>query len=96
LSEALSFYKSALELARHDPDLEQTVDEISRVVARAPAASQGLSFEQASAELLSSAFDGLEPAPSLQPGELAPENPAVPELERFLEAIHSYRLRKPV
>jgi hypothetical protein len=29
--------------------------------------------------------------------DMAPvANPAVPELERFLEAIHTYRLRKPV
>jgi len=29
--------ESALELARHDPDLEQTVDEISRTISKAPA-----------------------------------------------------------
>jgi tetratricopeptide (TPR) repeat protein len=37
LSEALGFYKSALELARHDPDLEQTVEEISRTISKASA-----------------------------------------------------------
>ena len=32
LGEALGFYRAALALARHDPDLEQTVDEISRAL----------------------------------------------------------------
>jgi len=36
LNGALGYYRSALELARHDPDLEQTVAEISRAVAEAP------------------------------------------------------------
>lgn len=91
LGEALSFYKAALGLARHDPDLEQTVDEISRAVrpAHAPA-SNGLSFEQASAEFLSST-GAIPPSPFHTPG-----NPALPGLERFLDAIHTYRQRRAV
>src|SRR5918999_1496307 len=70
LSPALEFYKAALALARHDPDLEQTVDEISRAISPAhPGVDDGLSFEQASAEFLAALDDlpgGLEAA-------LAPE-----------------------
>ena len=72
LTEALGFYKSALELARHDPDLEQTVDEISRTIAKAPApasapapvapaeAAPALTPEQRSAEFLATTFDLLD------------------------------------
>ena len=56
LTEALVFYKAALALARHDPDLEQTVDEISRAIS--PVVDEGLSFEQASAEFMA-ALEGL-------------------------------------
>jgi hypothetical protein len=39
LSEALSYYRKALGLARHDPDLQQLVAELTRLVSRAPARS---------------------------------------------------------
>jgi tetratricopeptide (TPR) repeat protein len=59
LTEALTYYKAALALARHDPDLEQTVEEISRAISPAPpVVDDGLSFEQASAEFLA-ALEGL-------------------------------------
>jgi tetratricopeptide (TPR) repeat protein len=165
LDQALTFYKSALLIARHDPDLEQTVDEISRAVAPAKApASGGLSFEQASAEFLDSFAEhtppppvvphgrqhgqtdaekeavrlfeeslflepplhgehsNLEQSPHLEPPpqldellqldkllQLEPPvqlaqpvqkeavvDPRLPGLERFLEAIHAYRLRRAV
>jgi tetratricopeptide (TPR) repeat protein len=64
LSEALSFYQSALELARHDPDLEQTIEEISRAM------------------------------PSMETESIPA--PALPNLERFLDAIHTYRQRRAV
>ncbi len=67
LTEALVFYKAALALARHDPDLEQTVDEISRAIS--PVVDEGLSFEQASAEFMS-ALEGL---PGGLEAALAPE-----------------------
>jgi tetratricopeptide (TPR) repeat protein len=110
LTEALVFYKAALALARHDPDLEQTVDEISRAISPA-AADEGLSFEQASAEFLA-ALEGL---PGGLEAALAPEAdapyapnapnapnapvddpPALPELERFLNRIHTSRQKKAV
>jgi len=73
LTEALVFYKAALALARHDPDLEQTVNEISRALS--PVVDEGLSFEQASAEFLA-ALEGL---PGGLEAALAPEiAPAAP------------------
>jgi tetratricopeptide (TPR) repeat protein len=120
LPEALVFYKAALGLAKHDPDLEQTVAEISRALT--PVVDDGLSFEQASAEFLA-ALEGLpggleaalEPdvapespiatagkpdAPNAPIAPLAPdapeEGPALPELERFLDRIHTSRQKKAV
>jgi tetratricopeptide (TPR) repeat protein len=117
LIDALAFYQAALGLAKHDPDLEQAVAEISRSLSPqpAPAAEEGgLTFEEASAEFLS-ALDELSVAKSSTPGstgeataEMTPKLPpmaaakepqaptAVPELERFLNAISSYRQRKAV
>lgn len=88
LPEALRFYKSALALARHDPDLEQTVDEISRAISPAPpVVDDGLSFEQASAEFLA-ALEGLpggleaalvpEAAPNAPIAPNAPSAPTAP------------------
>ena len=111
LGEALGFYKAALALARHDPDLEQTVDEISRALSpERPAIDDGLSFEQASAEFLAALEDlpgGLEAALAPEPvavsapvapiAPIAPNDPpALPELERFLDAIHTHRQKKAV
>jgi tetratricopeptide (TPR) repeat protein len=137
LVEALAFYRNALDLAKHDPDLEQAVAEISRTLGPEPAPvleEDGLTFEEASAEFLSaleelSVVKNVEPARSVAPRLAAPEGqkpalapatspesspapsrtaaPAEPEtgsavpgtalpvLERFLEAIHTYR-RKAV
>jgi tetratricopeptide (TPR) repeat protein len=94
LSEALGFYRTALTLAKHDPDLEQTVDEISRAISPAQAVSgDGLSFEQASAEFLAA----LEDLPGGLDAALAPAEPTgLPRLERFLDAIHNYRQKKAV
>ena len=74
LGEALGFYKAALVLARHDPDLEQTIDEISRTVSpERPVVDDGLSFEQASAEFLA-ALDNL---PGGLEAALAPDEDAL-------------------
>jgi len=71
LGDALTFYQAALGLAKHDPDLEQTVDDLSR--AMTPPVTI-----------------------AAQSSEVEPEPPALPELERLLEAIHSYRQRREV
>ena len=124
LGKALGFYKSALGLAKHDPDLEQTVDEITRALSpERPVVDDGLSFEQASAEFLAALENlpgGLEAALAPEPAPNAPiapnapnapiapiapiapdapdaqDPPALPELERFLDAIHTYRGKKAV
>jgi len=104
LPEALKFYKTALDLARHDPDLEQTVDEISRAVSVSPEAAASVpekTPEQASAEFLAAHFDLLELDPEPEPASIpvkaeAIRHPALPSLERFLGAITTYRQRRAV
>lgn len=39
INEALAYYRKALGLARHDPDLQQLVAELTRLASRTPAAS---------------------------------------------------------
>ena len=105
LGEALRFYQAALNLARHDPDLEQTVDEISRALTpEPPPIADGLSFEQARAEFLT-VLDALEGSTTPAAPVAVPVAPAMPvphvsgevsELERFLDAIHTYRTRRAV
>ena len=103
LEKALSFYRRALSLARHDPDLEQTVGDIERETGSGPGSAEvpgGLSFAQVAEELM--AF-GAPPAPTQpQPGGATDEtvavsdNPALaslPALQTFLDAITTYRQR---
>lgn len=54
LAEALGHYRAALALARNDPDLERTVNELARAVEPPvpTASSEGLSFEQVQQEFL--------------------------------------------
>jgi tetratricopeptide (TPR) repeat protein len=112
LGDALAFYRSALLLAKHDPDLEQTVNEIARSIGPGTAPTEeadGLTFEEASAEFLS-ALDEMSVVPP-EPATMAPvatmapaaiiappaePDPSLPQLERFLTAIHSYRQRRAV
>jgi tetratricopeptide (TPR) repeat protein len=86
LSEALTQYRAALALARNDPDLQRTVDELARKVepVTPAAADEGLSFEQMQNELL----QNLPPPPPVKPAEplrtataAARETPAAPPME---------------
>jgi len=53
---ALSYYQRALALARHDPEIEEIVQQLSRQVGAAAASpTNSLSFEEAHQELLSAA-----------------------------------------
>ena len=113
LGEALAFYKAALGLAKHDPDLEQTVDEISRALSTpwstmacrsnrrarsswrrwrvCPAASK----RRWRRSRRSTFATHLAPLRTDAPSH--PQHPpALPELERFLEAIHTNRQKKAV
>lgn len=72
LSEALAQYRAALNLARNDPDLEQTINDLARKVEPPkPAHANGLSFEQARQELSIHA-----PAPAPAPPLVPPVAPA--------------------
>jgi tetratricopeptide (TPR) repeat protein len=76
LAEALSQYRAALALARNDPDLEQTVSDLTaRLEPTPPEPDEGLSFEQATSELF------VEPsAAEPQAGSPADGEPALPPL----------------
>ncbi len=64
LAQALAQYRAALALARNDPDLQRTVDELARQVEPPPpaASADGLSFEQMQDEFL----QNLPPPPVLR------------------------------
>jgi tetratricopeptide (TPR) repeat protein len=77
LAEALARYRAALALARNDPDLEQTVNDLAKVV-EPPVpteSSHGLSFEQMQDEFLRSAPPP-PPRPKARPSPPAAAPPA--------------------
>jgi tetratricopeptide (TPR) repeat protein len=77
LAEALAQYRAALALARNDPDLQRTVDELARKVEPLPppASADGLSFEQMQNEFL----QNLPPPPPVKAP--APEPPPAPTVD---------------
>ncbi len=97
LADALAQYRAALAIARHDPDLEQTIADLARQVEpKSPAhATDGLSFEQAAQEFLIHA-----PAPVAPPPDPAVEQEraigaaTVAALEQFLAGIHVARAQR--
>src|SRR5581483_4663565 len=98
LPEALVQYRAALALAKNDPDLQQTVEELSKTIApQKPAhVSEGLSFDQMRSELFTiapppAAVQSTDPSP--QPG-IANSGIAerqIAALEQWLDAIHVAR-----
>jgi tetratricopeptide (TPR) repeat protein len=80
LAEALAQYRAALALARNDPDLQRTVDELARQVEPPPppASADGLSFEQLQHEFLQNL-----PPPPVAPSaaQVAPSPVSAPEVE---------------
>ena len=102
LPEALKFYTAALGLAKHDPDLEQTINEIARALEpQRPPVDDGMSFAEAQAEFLAALDDfeaiGAESGPENGPvAQNTSGSAELPQLERFLDAIHSYRRRRAV
>jgi tetratricopeptide (TPR) repeat protein len=66
LSEALSQYKTAATLARNDPDLAQTVDDLTRLVkpSKRTEPDDGLSLEQMQRELAAHAPAPVKPRPA--------------------------------
>jgi len=88
LVEALAQYRAALALARNDPDLQQTVDELARQVEPPlpPASADGMSFEDISSEFLKIAPPPI-PAPPLTEPEPATADLAGPvETDRAPDA----------
>jgi tetratricopeptide (TPR) repeat protein len=93
LPQALAQYRTALALARNDPDLQRTVEELARQVEPLPppASADGLSFEQMQNEFL----QNLSPRTLVKPPESAPSllllTPAV-EFESVLVEELSERI----
>lgn len=75
LPQALAQYRAALALARNDPDLQNTVDELARQVEPLPppASADLLSFEQMQNEFL----QNLPPPPPVKALEPPPAGPTV-------------------
>lgn len=92
LSEALSYYERALALSRHDPEIEEIVQQLSRQVgASQTQGSSGLSFEEAHQELLSAA-ERVPLAPSTSPSRPAAEtegSTAPFDFDRLVAALGS-------
>ena len=92
LSEALSYYERALALSRHDPEIEEIVQQLSRQVGASQAqGSSGLSFEEAHQELLSAA-ERVPLAPSASPARPATEtegSTAPFDFDRLVAALGS-------
>ena len=78
---ALEHFQRALALARHDPELEEIVQQLSRQVGAEAGPSNGLTFEEAHQELLSAA-DRLPPVTSDEPATTAAD-----EAERRHRAV---------
>jgi tetratricopeptide (TPR) repeat protein len=96
LPEALAQYRAALAIARHDPDLEQTIADLARQVEpKGPAhAAEGLSFEQAAKEFL---VHAPAPPPAIDPAveqQRAHAQATVGALEQFLSAVHVTRAER--
>ena len=102
LALALAQYRAALALARNDPDLQRTVDELARQVEPPlpPASADGLSFEQMQDEFLQNlpAPPALSPASAVQ-GPPAPVAPSLAPLMPVIEAppppVSSYHAAPP-
>ena len=80
LPEALAQYRAALSLARNDPDLEQTVNELTQKLApkKGPQTVNGLSFDQIQQELSVNPQAQPLPAPPEPVVPFVPPEPAVP------------------
>ena len=91
-AEALTYYQRALALARHDPEIEEIVQQLSRQLGAATTGTAGgLSFEEAHQELLSAA----ERLPVMSPqeglhGRDADEGSTAPfDFDRLVAALGS-------
>lgn len=100
LPEALAHYRAALALAHNDPELEQTVSDLTRKVEppTVPRASEGLSLEQISHEFLKYVPPPVAPPPAPEPvvalpafvEPLEPEDPARDRALRVIAALEQW------
>lgn len=91
-AEALSYYQRALALARHDPEIEEIVQQLSRQIGVAQSGPPGgLSFEEAHQELLSAAERvPLAPQVAAPPARNAAEGSTAPfDFDRLVAALGS-------
>ena len=93
-ADALTYYQRALALSRHDPEIEEIVQQLSRQMgASSSGDSHGLSFEEAHQELLSAAerVPLARPAPAPEASASAPaEGPTAPfDFDRLVAALGS-------
>jgi len=109
LTEALAQYRTALTLARNDPDLQHTVEELARKIEPPlpPASADGLSFEQIQDEFLkhlpppprppkAAAAPQVAPAPPLpEPASTPPDEPSSAGTESVPRAGLDERLAAP-
>src|SRR4051812_6943560 len=81
LAAALTQYRAALALARNDPDLQRTVEELARQVEppAPPASADGLSFEQLESEFLQNLPPPPPPKPATAAQAAAPTVESTPE-----------------
>ena len=96
LAEALAQYRAALAIARHDPDLEQTIADLARQIEPKPPshAAEGLSFEQAAKEFLVHAPAPAPPAAPAPDPKDARADATLEALEQFLTAVHVARAER--
>ena len=91
-TEALTYYERALALSRHDPEIEEIVQQLSRQVGAAQAASSsGLSYEEAHQELLSAAerVPLATPAAPVRPAAATDGSTAPFDFDRLVAALGS-------
>jgi tetratricopeptide (TPR) repeat protein len=82
LIDALKHYRAALALAKNDPDLQQTVEELERAVEppKPVASADGLSLAQIESEFLQFTPPPAPPPKPAPPPSAAPEPPAAPAM----------------
>ena len=79
LVQALAQYRAALALARNDPDLEQTVSDLSRAVEPKPVPASGLTLDQVEDEFLKHAPPPQQSRPRKRDGSHLPPPAPGPE-----------------
>jgi tetratricopeptide (TPR) repeat protein len=93
LPEALEQYRSALGIARHDPELHEKVEQLSRQLEPRPAesAQAGRSYEATRDAISSAGTGGNEPSEPIPEGPVREPPATLAALEGFLDAVVTAR-----